>query len=123
LRDVLQIAATGRGRDDLAWIGEARGVEGISQSDLGPKVVVGEEQWHEVTLFESDAVLARQDSPGSHTGADDFLAGRVHPVEDTWLSSIEDEKRVQIAITGVENVQNKEIVSSGDLVHLIQDGR
>src|SRR5690348_9734491 len=60
LRDALEIAAPGPGREDLLGVGDAVGIEGFPQAGLGVEVVGREDQRHVVPLLQADAVLAGQ---------------------------------------------------------------
>ena len=112
-------AAAARGQH-LLRVGAAVGVERVAQPGLRVEVVRVEHERHEVALLEPDAVLAAQHAAGGDARAHDRLAGGVHPLPDPGLARVEHEDRVQVAVAGVEDVHDDEVVLGRDLVDLAQ---
>ena len=96
------------------------GVERTSQPPLRLEVDLAEHQRHEVALFETDAVLAGQHSPGRDRHPDDLFAGRVDAIHDARFALVEDQQRVEVAVAGVEHVHDEQVVPLDDLVDLFK---
>jgi hypothetical protein len=60
---------------------------------------------------------ARRDAHPGH-----FICGRVNSIKHAFLRRIEGHQRVEVAITGMEHVHDRQVVAIGDVVHLSQDG-
>ena len=59
--------------------------------------------------------------PAATHARSDRVAGRVDPCPDAGIAGVEDEDRMEVAVTGVEDVDHDQVVFRRDLVDLAQN--
>ena len=62
----------------------------------------------------------RQHPAGGERRRDDLRSGRVHPLDDAWLPIIEQQQRMQVAVAGMEDVHDDQLVTRRDLIDLLE---
>src|SRR5262245_6131819 len=104
--------ATGTSRrEQLAWTEQARRVECVAEAGHYVEVLFGEHAVHEVELFEADAVLAGDAAAAGDALQQDFLASRQDALDFLRVPLVEEEDRVQVAVAGVEYIDDADIMS------------
>ena len=102
-------------------IGQIEWIEGSTQGRLSLEIVLVEHERQVVTLLETDAVLPREDATGGDTGTHDEFACRVDSFHHAGFPFVEDDQWMQVAVSGVEDVEDQEIVVGHDPIDLIED--
>ena len=98
------LAAQPRGREHLARVAQARGIEGAADQLHGVQVVGVEHFRHVAGLVDTDPVLAGNGAALLEAGVEDragHLLGGGHV-----LVAVVQHERVQVAVSGVENVRD-----------------
>src|SRR5205823_5234283 len=72
---------------------------------------------------DTDAVLAGERSPGAHAGAQDIAARRQDTLYLLRVALVEEDARVQVAVAGVEDIGDAQVVPGGDIGDLAEDLR
>ena len=86
----------------------------------GVEVVVGEEQRHQVALFQADAVLAGDGAAHFDAELHHFVGGGDDAGELLRVAGVKEDGGVEVAVAGVEDVADLEAVAGGDFVHRAQ---
>ena len=99
----------GGGRQHLARIGDAVGVEGAPQPGEHLEVALREHLRHRARLVDADAVLARERAARIEAGGEDCLGELARPLALS-RSSVVQHQRMQVAVARVEDVADAEAV-------------
>ena len=81
------------------------------------------DQVHVGSLVQPDTVLSGDRSPGVHTGLHDLLRCRLHATHLVLVSAVEEDVGVQVAVSGVEDVRDIQVIARSDLLDARQDLR
>src|SRR5690625_1656020 len=98
------LTAQPRRRKHLAWVGHRLRVEGAANHLHGVEVLIGEHPRHVLGLVRTDTVLTG-DGPTMRDAQIENRAGDLlSPFGLSGIGTVEKHHRVQVAVTGVENV-------------------
>ena len=84
------------------------------------QIGAGELVGHKIAFFDADPVLAGQYSPHGQRQFEDFSASRGYLLIRARLARVIGHERMQVAVTGVENVKNHEIATISDLINRLK---
>jgi hypothetical protein len=80
----------------------------------GGDVVGSEHVWEEGLFFESDAVFAGDAAAHGDAEAEDFCGGGFGAFEGAGFASIVHDEGVEVAVAGMEDIGDAELVAAGD---------
>ena len=106
--------------EDFAGVGEAGLVEDLFDEGLGGEVFGGVHQWQQVEFLDPDAVLAGDGAAKLDAFADNVFASFHNPLDHAGFAVIEVEAGVEVAVSGVEDVGDADVVLGGDGVDEVE---
>src|SRR6516165_2231917 len=104
-------------RKHLARIEQATAVEGAFEPLLLREVGLAEHDRHEIALLHAHPVLAGQYSPYLDAELEDLGPEPFGALELAGLIGIVEDQRMQVAVSGVEHVGDRELELIGELSH------
>eukprot|EP01136_Pigoraptor_vietnamica_P010494 Opistho-1_new@48175 len=117
------LGAALQGRDDLAGVQQARGIEGgLERQHL--RALGGRElHAHAVELLDAHAVFAGDRAAELHRGLQNLGTEQLATVQLVGVGGVEQDQRVQIAIAGMEDIGAAQAVLLLHLRNRQEDGR
>src|SRR5262249_1496527 len=103
--------ASRRRREDLARIGAPVRIEGAAYPPHELQIVGTERETELLDLLDADAVLAGDAAAELDAGPQDLAARLEHPRRPRAIAPVEEDDRVDVAVAGVEDVADAEIVA------------
>src|SRR5262249_13557187 len=107
----------------LARTQSAVGIEGCAKALHRRQIVLGEKLRHKGDFFHANAVLARHAAAACDALLENLATGGQHPLDLRRTALIEEQNRMDIAIAGVENVDDLNIVFLANLNDSPEDVR
>src|SRR5208337_5303258 len=105
------VAAAGK---QLGRAASTLGVQRVANRDHGGQVFRREELGHEGHFLHADAVLSRHAAAEPDAFLENLVAGVEHSLDLLSVALVEEQDGMNIAIAGVKDVGNSNIVSSRD---------
>src|SRR5438105_3567140 len=105
-----ELGAAMQGREHLAGVEQALGVEGAFEPLLLVQIDLGEHRRHQVALLDADAVLAGQHAADLDAELQNVRAEFFGALELTRLVGVVEDERMQIAVAGVEDIGDAQLV-------------
>ena len=87
------------------------------------EIVRREHQRHQFIFFHADAVFAGQRAADRDAVPHDFAARRDHALKLRAIALVEKDERVKIAVAGVENIADLQVVLAADFLDAAQGFR
>ena len=115
-----QFGAAAELGEDLAGIEQMVGIEGALHAHLLVQVDLGELHAHQVALLDSDAMLAGQHAADAHAEPQDIGAEFLGAMQLVGIVGVEQDQRMEIAVTGMEDVDDPQTMLLRHLAHLGQ---
>ena len=84
------------------------------------KIVFREHLVHIWLLFDADAVFPREHPSGCERSFNDLCSSGVNTIVDSRFLAVEEQQRMQVSISGMENVHHGEVVLIGNSVDLFE---
>jgi hypothetical protein len=108
----VRLRGSARRPKDLLGIERALPVEDLAHPRHCGKILRRIDRGHRLALFESDAVLARNRTAQIDRHAQDLVAGFDHGRNLFLISLVIADQRVQITVTGMEDIGHGEVMVS-----------
>src|SRR3990172_11611913 len=80
-----EIEAAGALRQDLVGIEDRRRIEDLLDASLSVQVGLGEEERHEIALFEPDPMFTRENPTNVYADGGELGGGRLDPVQHSEI--------------------------------------
>jgi hypothetical protein len=103
-------------REDFCGVQAGVGIEGVMNAAHQSKIRIAEDERHEFGFLHANAMLAGQGATDFHAVADNFVGSGQRAFEFSWSARIVEDQRMQIAVSGMENISNLQIALFADLV-------
>ena len=92
--------------EHLAGVQKMPRIKGTFQPLLLFQIILGELDGHQIALFDPDTMFTGQHTAHLDTASQDIRAEFLGPFQLAGLVGIEQDQRMQIAVTGMEHVGN-----------------
>ncbi len=106
--------------ENLAGIQSSGGIERGADALHQRQIVRSEHQRHELVFLHADAMLAGERAAYLDAMAHDFSARRNDAGELLAIALVKQDKRMQVAVAGMKNVADLQIVFAADLLDAAQ---
>src|SRR5262249_37155376 len=119
--DLALLDARPRRRQHLVRAATALLVERRPQPQHPVEVLRREQLRPEVQLLHAHAVLARDAAARADALVENLVAGRQHALHLVLVALVEEQDRVDVAVAGMEDVANPDIILLADALNLAED--
>lgn len=116
-------AAAAGGGEHFVGAEIAERIEGVAEVFHGGEVAGREHFVHEADFFDADAVFAGDAAAGGEAFVEDFIAGVENAADLLGVAFVEEQNRMNVAIAGVKNIDNANIVSLANFDDFLEDVR
>src|SRR5207249_1343182 len=119
---LLHAAAAGR-RQHFIGAEVAAGIKCVAKIFHRGQIGRSEHFAHKADFFDADAVLARYASAARQTFLQDLVAGSEHALDLGRVALVEQQNRMNVAVAGMEDIDDPNVVLAADLHDFSQDMR
>src|SRR5215217_1817082 len=109
--------------EDLLRVEHPGRIEAVLEPRHRRQIVGGIDQRHVPALLGADPMLSGESAADVDAVGDDLLAGLEHALGRAADPAVEQHQRVQIAVTGMEDIGDRQVEIARDLLDASQRGR